>query len=132
MRTFYTVTLAMIAGVGIRAAAVQTLHAQAKPKAYLVSETEILDKAALAEDAPKAQANLKAAGGRGGVVPANGRIIGLIGEPPKRFGVSEWDSVEQLQEYYKSPPRQALNPAREGTEGSSAIYCRSTSELVHG
>jgi uncharacterized protein (DUF1330 family) len=112
MKTYYTVTLAVLAGFGLGAVAVHTLHAQGKPKAYLVSETEILDKAALAEYAPKAQANLKAAGGRGGVVPANGRIIGLIGEPPKRFGVSEWDSVEQLQEYYKSPPRRALNDLR--------------------
>jgi len=55
---------------------------------------------------------LETAGGRGGVVPANARIIGLIGEPPKCFGVSEWESVEQLQEYYKSPPRQALRQRR--------------------
>jgi uncharacterized protein (DUF1330 family) len=112
MNTRYSVPLAMLAGVAIGAAAVQTLYAQAKPKAYLVSESEILDQAALAEYAPKAAANVKAAGGRGGVVPANGRIIGLIGEPPKRFGVSEWESVEQLQEYYKSPQRQALNDLR--------------------
>jgi uncharacterized protein (DUF1330 family) len=112
MKTHYSLALALLAGIGIGAAAVHTLHAQAKPKAYLVTESEILDAAALAEYSPKAQANLKAAGGRGGVVPANGRIIGLIGEPPKRFGVSEWESVEQLQEYYKSPPRQALNDLR--------------------
>ena len=112
MKTCYSVTLAMIAGVGIGAAAVLTLHAQAKPKAYLVSESEILDPAALAEYAPKAQANIKAAGGRGGVVPANGKIVGLIGEPPKRFGVSEWESVEAVQAYYKSPERQALNELR--------------------
>jgi uncharacterized protein (DUF1330 family) len=109
---YYTVTLALVAGIGVGAAAVQTLHAQAKPKAYLVSESEILDPAALAEYAPKAQANIKAAGGRGGVVPANGKIVGLIGEPPKRFGVSEWESVEAVQAYYKSPERQALNDLR--------------------
>jgi uncharacterized protein (DUF1330 family) len=112
MKTHYSLALALLTGIGIGAAAVHTLHAQAKPKAYLVTESEILDAAALAEYSPKAQANLKAAGGRGGVVPANGRVIGLIGEPPKRFGVSEWESVEQLQEYYKSPPRQALNDLR--------------------
>jgi uncharacterized protein (DUF1330 family) len=112
MKIHYLAPLAMLAGIAIGAAAVQTLHAQAKPKAYLVSETEILDPAALAEYAPKAQANIKAAGGRGGVVPANGKIVGLIGEPPKRFGVSEWESVEAVQAYYKSPERQALNDLR--------------------
>jgi uncharacterized protein (DUF1330 family) len=112
MNTRYSVPLAMLAGIAIGAAAVQTLHAQAKPKAYLVTESEILDQAALAEYSPKAQANAKAAGGRPGVVPANGKIVGLIGEPPKRFGVSEWESLEKAQAYYKSPERQALNELR--------------------
>jgi uncharacterized protein (DUF1330 family) len=113
MKTYYyTVTLAALAGFGLGAVAVQTLHAQTKPKAYLVSESEILDAGALAEYAPKAQANIKAAGGRSGVVPANGKIVGLIGEPPKRFGVSEWESLEKAQAYYKSPERQALNELR--------------------
>ena len=57
MNTRYSVPLAMLAGIAIGAAAVQTLHAQVKPKAYLVTESEILDQAALAEYSPKAQAN---------------------------------------------------------------------------
>jgi uncharacterized protein (DUF1330 family) len=112
MNTRYSVPLAMLAGVAIGAAAVQTLHAQAKPKAYIVTESEILDQAALAEYAPKAAANSKAAGGRSGVVPANGKIVGLIGEPPKRFSASEWESLEKAQAYYNSPERQALNALR--------------------
>jgi uncharacterized protein (DUF1330 family) len=112
MNTRYSVPLAMLAGIAIGAAAVQTLHAQAKPKAYLVTETELLDQAALADYTPKAQTNVKAAGGKSGIVPANGRIVALIGEPPKRFGVSEWESVEKVQAYYKSPERQALNELR--------------------
>jgi uncharacterized protein (DUF1330 family) len=112
MDTRYAIPLALLAGIAVGAAAVQTLNAQAKPKAYLVTESELLDAAALAEYTPKAGANVKAAGGRSGVVPANGRIVGLIGEPPKRFGVSEWESVEKVQEYYKSPERQALNELR--------------------
>ncbi len=94
---------ALVAGIAIGGTVVETLHAQSKPKAYLVTESEILDAAVLAEYTPKAQANLKAAGGRTGVVPANGKIVGLIGEPPKRFGVSEWESLEKLQAYYTSP-----------------------------
>jgi uncharacterized protein (DUF1330 family) len=112
MRISFMGPLAMLAGIAIGAAAVQTLHAQAKPKAYIVTESEILDAAALAEYAPKAAANSKAAGGRSGVVPANGKIVGLIGEPPKRFSVSEWESLEAAQAYYKSPERQALNDLR--------------------
>jgi len=112
MKMQFAVPFALVAGIGIGGAAVQTLHAQTKPKAYLVTESEILDAAVLAEYAPKAQVNVKAAGGRSGVVPANGKIVGLIGEPPKRFGVSEWESLEKLQAYYHSPERQALNDMR--------------------
>ena len=112
MTTQHSVSLALLAGIGIGGLAVQALHAQGKPKAYIVTESEILDAAALAEYAPKAAANSKAAGGRSGVVPANGKIVGLIGEPPKRFSVSEWESLEKAQAYYNSPERQALNELR--------------------
>jgi uncharacterized protein (DUF1330 family) len=112
MKARYSVPLALLAGIAVGAVAVHTLHAQAKPKAYIVTESEILDAAALAEYGPKAQASAKAAGGKPGIVPANGKIVGLIGEPPKRFGVSEWESLDKAQAYYKSPERQALNDLR--------------------
>ena len=47
MHTKSKIVLALVAGVALGAAAVQGLHAQAKPKAYLVTESEILDQAAL-------------------------------------------------------------------------------------
>ena len=112
MKARYSVPLGMLAGVAIGAVAVQSLYAQAKPKAYLVTESEILDQAALADYSPKAQANAKAAGGKPGIVPANGKIVGLIGDPPKRFSVSEWESLDKAQAYYKSPERRALNDLR--------------------
>jgi hypothetical protein len=40
MKTRYTVALSMIAGAALCGAAIQGLHAQAKPKAYSVSELE--------------------------------------------------------------------------------------------
>jgi hypothetical protein len=43
MKTRYTVVLSMIAGAAVGAAAIQGLHAQAKPKAYTVSELETID-----------------------------------------------------------------------------------------
>jgi uncharacterized membrane protein YgdD (TMEM256/DUF423 family) len=48
MKTRYTVALSMLAGVALGAVAVQGLQAQAKPKAYIVTETEVTDAAALA------------------------------------------------------------------------------------
>jgi len=112
MRTLYTVGLAMLVGFGFGAITVQGLQAQAKPKAYLVTETQVLDAAALAAYTPQAQAAVKAAGGRPGVVPAGGKIVALVGTPPNRFGVSEWESLEKAQAWYKSPERKALAPQR--------------------
>ena len=112
MKTKYTVALSMLAGVAIGVVAVQGLQAQGKPKAYIVTESEVLDAAALAAYLPQAQAAARTAGGRPGIVPAGGKIVGLIGEPPKRFGVSEWESLEKAQAYYSSPERKALDAQR--------------------
>ena len=82
-----------------------------KPISYIVSESELLDAAALAAYTPQAQAAVKAAGGVPGVV-ASGKVIALVGEAPKRFGVSEWESVEKAQAYYTSEARKALDAQR--------------------
>ena len=110
MKTHYMVTLAVVAGFGLGAVAVQGLHAQAKPKAYIVTETEVIDAAALATYTPKIQAAVRAAGGRPGIVPAGGKIVASVGTPPKRFGVSEWESLEKAQAWLNSAERKALAP----------------------
>ncbi len=60
------------------------------------------------EYAPKAQALIKAAGGRtvaiGGVAGAGaGKLTAFDGEAPKRVAVQTWDSMEQYQAYRNSP-----------------------------
>jgi hypothetical protein len=65
MKTQYTVTLAMLAGFGLGAVAVQGLHAQTKPPVYQVVEIDPMDQEAYLKDyVPKAQAAIKAAGGK--------------------------------------------------------------------
>ena len=105
------IALAVLAGAAIGAAAVQGLHAQAKPKAYIITESELLDPGALAAYLPKAQAAVRAAGGTPGVI-ASGRVIAVTGEAPKRIGASEWPSAEQAQAYLKSSERGALDTER--------------------
>ena len=112
MNTKYRLTLAVLAGAALGAAAVQGLHAQAKPKAYIVTESDVIDAAALAAYVPQAQAAVRAAGGTPGIV-ASGKVVAVVGEPPKRFGVSEWQSVEAAQKWYNSAERKALTPQRE-------------------
>jgi uncharacterized protein (DUF1330 family) len=113
MKTCYTVVLSMIAGAALGGAAIQGLHAQAKPKAYVVSETEAVDAAAQAANTPLVRNALSAAGGRS-LRTAGGKVVHLEGAaPPKRAGITEWDSLEQAEAFYKSKAWADLAPQRE-------------------
>jgi uncharacterized protein (DUF1330 family) len=93
MKVRYTVALAMFASFGLGAAAVQGLHAQAKPPVYSVAEIDILDQAAYSTYVPKAQAAIKEAGGR--ILAAGGTVTTVEGDPPKsRVVIQQWDSLE--------------------------------------
>src|SRR5262252_11245346 len=100
MKTHYTVALAMAAGFGLGAVAVQGLHAQGKAPVYYVAEIDVTNPDAYAKEyAPKAQAIIKAAGGRilaiGGAAGAGaGQVVAFDGETPKRAVVREGDNME--------------------------------------
>ena len=113
MKTHYTVTLAMLAGFGLGAVAVQGLHAQAKPPVYQVVEIDLLDPEAYSRDyVPRAQAAIKAAGGK--FLAAGGKTTTIEGEPPKsRVVIQQWDSLEQAQSYRNSAAFKELLPLRE-------------------
>ena len=104
----------MIAGVAIGAFAVQGLHAQAKPPIYYIAEIAVTNPDAYAKEyAPKAQAMIKAAGGRflaiGGAAGAGAKTVtGFDGDPPKRVVVQVWDSMEKIQAWRADPNYQAL------------------------
>jgi len=113
MNTKFKFALAVIVGAGFGAAAMQGLHAQAKLKAYSVSELDTLDAAAQAAYVPTVLAAQRAAGGR----PFNtggGRIVGMEGvAAPKRVAITEWDSLEQAQAFYNSAAWKNLAPQRD-------------------
>ena len=102
MRIQYAVPLAMLAGIGIGAVAVQTLQAQATPPIYYIAEIDVTNiEAYTKEYAPKAQAIIKAAGGR--LVAAGQKVTALEGEPPKpRVAVIVWDSMDKLMAWRNS------------------------------
>lgn len=113
MKTRYTVVLSMIAGAALGGAAIQGLHAQAKPKAYAITELESLDAQAAADIAKRVQAVQAEAGGRN-LRTAGGKVVGLEGPPPpKRVGLTEWDSPEKAEAFYKSKAWTDLTPARD-------------------
>ena len=102
MKATYSVPLAMLAGVGIGAVAVQTLHAQAKPPTYIIGEIEVTNVEGYTKEyAPKVQAVLKAAGAR--FLAAGQKVTAIEGEPPKpRVTVHVWDSLDKFQAAYNS------------------------------
>jgi uncharacterized protein (DUF1330 family) len=96
MKTHYTVVLAMLAGVGLGAAAVQGLHAQGKAPLYLVTEIDVTNvDAYVKEYAPLAQASIKKAGGK--LLAASLKVTPIEGTPPKRVAIQVWDSIDQMQ-----------------------------------
>ena len=112
MNTKYKIALAVLAGAGLGAAAMQGLHAQAKPKAYIVSESEVLDAAANDAYRPLIIAAIQAAGGRR-LAPPGGKTLAFVGETPKRVSISEWESLEKAQAYQNSEAYKNLAPQRD-------------------
>jgi len=123
MKGKYKLALTLLVGIALGAAAIQGLHAQAKPKAYLITETEILDAAALAAYTPLVRAALKAAGGRV-LAPPEGKTVALVGEAPKRVGITEWDSVEQAQAFRNSEAYKNLAMQRDKALKSIRTYVK--------
>jgi uncharacterized protein (DUF1330 family) len=100
MKIRYTVVLSMIAGAALGGTAIQGLHAQAKPKAYQVTELEIIDDAAWQEFVKAVRASQHAAQGRN-LRTAKGKVVAFVGAPPKHVGITEFDSLDQALAYRK-------------------------------
>ncbi len=113
MKTPLAVALSLIAGAAFGAAAVQGLHAQAKPPVYYVAEIDVSNIDAWQKDyAPRAQAVIKAAGGR--VLAAGQKVTSIEGAPPKpRIALIQWESAEQVQAWRSSADFKELMPIRE-------------------
>jgi uncharacterized protein (DUF1330 family) len=108
MRSSYRSAMVLLAGVALGGLAVQGLRAQTKPPVYYVSEIDVHDADAYAKEyAPKAQAVIKAAGGRfvavGGVAGnLAGKLTTFEGAAPKRVTIQVWDSLEKIKAWRDS------------------------------
>jgi uncharacterized protein (DUF1330 family) len=102
MRTRYVVALAVGVGFGLGAVVVQGLHAQVKPPVYYIGEIDVTNPDAYVKEyAPRAQATVKAAGGR--ILALGGKVTAIEGQPPKsRVTVQAWDSMEKMQAWRNS------------------------------
>ena len=117
-------TFAVVAGAALGAVAIQALHAQAKPPAYVVVDiSEITDpegyKAIGQRSNAAAEAVYKELGGRN--LARTDKITALDGTPPKRFVIIAFDSVEKAQAYYKSQGQQDVTAIRTKTTKSRSF-----------
>jgi uncharacterized protein (DUF1330 family) len=112
MKTHYTVALAMLAGIGVGAVAVQGLHAQAKPPAYLLAEVQVTDpdtwKQYLAA-LPSTMAPYKTRT----LARANPVALDNSAPPAGNLVIIAFNNMEDVKAFWNSPEYQAIIPLRE-------------------
>src|SRR5882672_4130043 len=101
MKTRCVVLVSVMAGALAGAAAVQALHAQAKPPAFVVGEidvknAELLDK----EYVPDASKAVRDAGAK--YLVLGGKSVSFYGEPPKRILIMAFDNLEKAEAAFNS------------------------------
>ena len=101
MKTRYTVAMAVIAGFGLGAVSIHTLHAQAKPPVFVVAEVDVSNPEAYAKEyVPKAQALIKKHGGK--FLAASNNVVAFEGAPAKRIAIQQWESMEKVKAWQNS------------------------------
>src|SRR5690242_5728526 len=111
MKTASAIALSLLAGIGIGAFGVHTLHAQKRPPAFIVADNEVIDQDNYMKVvAPVAEKTTAAAGGR---FLARGKATSLSGEPPKgRLVIVQFNDNRGCR---------SLDPVVMGAAGSSGI-----------
>lgn len=104
MRAHYLMALSLAAGVALGAAAVQGLHAQARPLAYVVGEINVTDPEGFAKEfGPIARKALAEAPGYRALV-LGGKVVPIQGEAPKaRVIINVFDNLDAAVQAYNSP-----------------------------
>jgi uncharacterized protein (DUF1330 family) len=103
MKTHCTVALSILAGAAVGAVAVQALHAQAKPPAYVIAEIDVANVEPFDREYVPPAAKAVVDGG-GKYVVRGGATVTFYGEPPKpRLAVMVFESMEKAQAAFNSP-----------------------------
>ena len=103
MKTNYKIAIALVAGTALGAAAVQGLHAQAKPPGYVVAEIDITNQEAfLKEYTPLAIKALTDSGNK--PLARGGKTVSIEGAPPKsRIVINSFANLDAAVAAYNSP-----------------------------
>ena len=104
MKTNYKVAIALVAGAAIGGAAIQGLHAQAKPPAYVVAEIDVTNQDAfIKEYLPLAQKVLAEGGSGYKTIARGGKTVSIEGAPPKsRIVINTFGSLDKAVAAYNS------------------------------
>jgi uncharacterized protein (DUF1330 family) len=100
MKTTMKITAAIVVGVLVGGGAVQLLHAQSKPPAFVVSEIAVKDEEGYAQNFLKAAQ--KDIADHGGKYLAGGykKTISLAGSgPPNRVVILQFADIDQVKEW---------------------------------
>jgi uncharacterized protein (DUF1330 family) len=123
MNIRYTIPLTLLTGVALGAAAIQGLHAQAKPPAYVIIDiNDVTDPEgfkAVTTSAAASPARAAALGGR--YVIRTETTSALDGTPPKRFVVLAFDTKEKAQGWADAADVKEINGIRAKTTKSRAF-----------
>jgi uncharacterized protein (DUF1330 family) len=104
--------LGALAGALLGAAGTSVIHARqmAMAPGYVIAEVEVTDPGTFKEYGDKAPGTIAAYNGR--YIVRGGKTISLEGEPPKRFVVIQFESVEKAKAWEDSPEYNAIKPIR--------------------
>jgi uncharacterized protein (DUF1330 family) len=106
MKSYLKLGMTFIAGAAIGAFAIQQLHAQSKPRAYLIADVaEISDAKSFGGAAQKMRPIIEAAGGRTLIQTQN--IIANSGTPPQRVAVIEFENLDAAKAWADKPDAKA-------------------------
>jgi len=106
MKTRVAIAVSMLAGAALGGAAMQALHAQAKPPVYMIAINEVSDPNGYAKEyVPPAQKSVKDHGGEYVAAGPGTQLAGNLPNGP--IVILRWDSMEALQGWRNSPDFQA-------------------------
>lgn len=109
MRHKFLLTLA--AGIALGAAAIQALHAQAKPPIYVVNEVDVTDPAGFKAYAAAQGKLIQSHGGH--YIIQGGKVTVMEGAPPKRFTIYVFDNEDKMHAWRNDPAQKDVYDTRD-------------------
>jgi uncharacterized protein (DUF1330 family) len=118
MKTNYKLILGVLVGAMIGAAGASVIRGQQAKvlPGYVIAEVDVTDPATFKEYAEKAPGTIAASNGH--YIIRGGKSVSIEGEPPKRFVVIQFDSVEKAKAWEDSPAYVAIKPIRHSSAKS--------------